>query len=385
MKKLLQSAMLISMPYGIIGFFIPLQSAELGASPVQTGLLFSVFTLLAITLRPWVGKLSDRVGRKPIFISALALFCLVQVLYLSSSGYLGLLLARVVQGLAASLLSVSLFATVADLAEPGKGSTVMGQATGKLRIADMAGFIIGFYMLGNGDSFKSMYAVFLVISLVALILAATGFPQTQPQPKVGEGKAQGQASNPFRVLLFGIGLAGALLAPVTILFVRDYIIADVASVAMVFLPGALIGAMLPAHTGKLADKFGPGMLVPAGLVVVGICVFFFPLASTPGAFALVYGISALGGTLSGPALKAMAANQGLGFGASYGEFFFISGLAGVFGAVLGGWLYQQYPLWVVFACSGILTIAMALYKLIRVPTQQEGSINDHGPLDLRIQ
>lgn len=367
MKNVLQSAMLVSMPYGIIGFFVPLQSAELGASPVQTGLLFSVFSLLAIILRPWVGRLSDRLGPRPVYIAALALFCAVQLTFILSTDYWGLLLARVIQALAASLFSVSLFAAVAGQAEAGRESAVMGEATGKLRFADMLGFAIGFYILGNGNSFRSMYTIFLLATLGALALAVTGFPRGKAREEVVVEKI-GQPNIPFRVLVFGLGLATSLLAPVTILYVRDYIVSDVGAVALVFLPGALLGSMLPARTGKLADKYGSGLLVPGGLVLGGASVLLFPYADTASLFALVYGLTAVGNALAIPGLKAMAASQGGGLGASYGEYFFISGLAGVFGAVSGGWIYQHSALWVIFACSGILTIIMALFKIVWVPS-----------------
>lgn len=360
MKKLLQSAMLASLPYGIIGFFVPLQSAELGATPVQTGFLFSVFTLLAILIRPWVGRLADRAGRKPVYILALLMFCVVQTLYLLSVNYWGLLLARVVQALAMSLFSISLFASVADLSSVESSSAAMGSATGRLRQGEMLGFFLGFTLLANGKPFSTMYTVFLMISLLALVLAFVGFPKLEnrtPRPSLSPAKTALDIR--YRILVCGIGTASAVLAPVLILFVRDNLVQDPGLIATTLLPGALVGAILPVYAGKLADKFGPSQIIPAGLVIDALAVAALPHLAKPVFFAVAYAISALGVIFYLPALKAMAADSGSGLGFSYGNFFMLAGLGGAVGAVLGGWLYQSFPAWVSFAVSGLLLMAMA--------------------------
>lgn len=359
MKKLLQSAMLASLPYGIIGFFVPLQSAELGATPVQTGFLFSVFTLLAILIRPWVGRLTDRVGRKPVYLFALCLFCIVQGLYLISFNYWSLLLARAIQAVAMSLFSISLYATVADVSQTDSSSGAMGLTTGRLRQGEMLGFFLGFAILGYSYSFSNMYIVFLIVSLAALAMAVSGFPKLHDISAPAVPRVTSAPDWRYRVLVCGVGLASSLLAPVLILFVREHLVRDPGMIAMVFLPGALIGAVLPAHAGRLADRTGPRLIIPSGIAVSAIACIALPHFSNPLVFAIVYAVTAIGGILYAPALKAMAADSGSGLGFSYGNFFMLAGLGGTVGAVLGGWLYQSFPAWVPFAVSGMLLMAMA--------------------------
>lgn len=56
------SIFLVSFPFGIIAFVLPIYSRQRGASALEIGSLFSAFSLATVLLRPLVGRAIDRAG-----------------------------------------------------------------------------------------------------------------------------------------------------------------------------------------------------------------------------------------------------------------------------------------------------------------------------------
>ena len=56
--------------WGIVVPFLPLYARSLGASALHVGLLLAVYSLAQMVVSPWWGRLSDRIGRRPLLIIA---------------------------------------------------------------------------------------------------------------------------------------------------------------------------------------------------------------------------------------------------------------------------------------------------------------------------
>src|SRR5215831_13395317 len=69
----LLSVMFINMlGFGVIVPFLPFYAASFNAAPWQIGLVFSAYSMGSFFGEPFWGRLSDRIGRKPILVSTLA-------------------------------------------------------------------------------------------------------------------------------------------------------------------------------------------------------------------------------------------------------------------------------------------------------------------------
>src|SRR5262245_22013130 len=57
--------------FGIVIPLLPIYSKAFGASELQLGLLFSCFSGMQFLFAPMWGRLSDRIGRRPVLIGGL--------------------------------------------------------------------------------------------------------------------------------------------------------------------------------------------------------------------------------------------------------------------------------------------------------------------------
>src|SRR5690606_27949779 len=80
------TALTVAMFFLATGFYLlltslPLYIVELGGTEAHVGLLAFVFTISAMVLRPFVGGLLDRLGRRQFVLGGLLLFAISMFAY----------------------------------------------------------------------------------------------------------------------------------------------------------------------------------------------------------------------------------------------------------------------------------------------------------------
>lgn len=182
--------------FGIVLPVMPRQAepylAALGLSPLAggavIGLLFSVFSLMQFLFSPVWGRLSDRVGRRPMLILSLVGSVVFYALYgyavtlppEQAQAALGLmLLARIGAGIAGASVGTAA-AVIADCTTPenrARGMALIGIAFG-------AGFTLGPLIAYFGLALFARQpwgvgALASLLSCVALVIAVTMFRETR--------------------------------------------------------------------------------------------------------------------------------------------------------------------------------------------------------------
>ncbi|HAZ17702.1 MAG TPA: hypothetical protein DCY87_02895, partial [Acidimicrobiaceae bacterium] len=101
--------------FGIMLPVLPLYAEDFGASPAMAAAVIAVFSAAQMVAAPLWGRLSDRIGRKPVLIAAL-IGSSIGSLVTGLAGVLWILfLGRVLDGASGSSYAVGQ-AAVADLA-----------------------------------------------------------------------------------------------------------------------------------------------------------------------------------------------------------------------------------------------------------------------------
>jgi predicted MFS family arabinose efflux permease len=124
--------------FGIVMPILPYYAQRFGAHGIGYGALVGAFSLMQFVATAVLGRLSDRVGRRPILLATMLLNAAGYVLFAFAPSYWLLLFARLVSGFAGGNISAAQ-AYVADITtaeDRSKGMGLIGMAFG-------LGFIVG--------------------------------------------------------------------------------------------------------------------------------------------------------------------------------------------------------------------------------------------------
>lgn len=124
--------------FGIIIPFLPFFAEHFEASPDTVTLLIAVFALFQFLFAPYWGRLSDRIGRKPVLLMTLAGLCLSYVWLGLAESLPMLFAARAFAGACAGNIAVAQ-GYVADVTPPERRA----EALGRIGAAFGLGFLLG--------------------------------------------------------------------------------------------------------------------------------------------------------------------------------------------------------------------------------------------------
>ena len=376
-----RSIQLVALPFFLLGLLLPIYGTELGANAVQIGLFFTAFSLMTVILRPLVGWALDRWGRRPFILAGFAGYAAAMFAFAFINQWWGMVLARMVQGVASSLLWLSLYAATADLADEDNRARVFGSIDQSSSQGSIIGAFIGFtilnwsFSLPGMDDFSGkwlvMFLFFGLISALAFVLAFFGVKETRPVRPAGHVDRPIRWSRTWILLLLVTLITGAswaMVSPVLIIFLRENLHVSVGNLSWAFLPSGLVWAIFPAYLGRMADRFGRKPMMVLGLVMAAVSSFVIPLLGSLIAFAAIWGLQALCYAAGDPAERALVADLTGGDqrGRAYGFYVMMADLGAAFGPLLGGWLYDHigkgWPFYangiVLAICAGLLIVLL---------------------------
>ena len=164
----------------VLGFsmvlpLIPFLGLSLGLTPIEIGLIISVFSFCQLFASPVTGKLSDRFGRKPLFIlSQLSTLAGFLLLGFATTAIL-LIVSRLIDGLLGSNMTVSQ-AYISDITEPKHRTRVYGYSSGVFGAGLIFGPFIGGVLSRIDYSVPMFFAA--AVTLVSIVLVLLFLPET---------------------------------------------------------------------------------------------------------------------------------------------------------------------------------------------------------------
>ena len=370
---LFQPVFMVSLGLTFLAFSLPIYAKQLGASALEIGGLFSIFTVTTLVVRPLIGLGLDRFGRKFFFIAGLSSYALAMLLFAQAASLGGLYLARLVNGLAAALTWIATCTMVADLAPAAKRGRAIGLVTEMESRGELVGAAAGIIlmsMLPSATAWPLIFSGYALMAAASALMAWRRVPETRPAVLIAEKKAAKPVSRMFGwllVIIFTSAFAQSMLSPIYLVYLQEKFTIDPGTLGMAFFPAGIIFAFLPAYLGNLSDRFGRVPFMVMGLLGAGLLYLFLPALPNLAWLTVLYALAAVGWAMSLPAETAMVADlTGQDErGRAYGLYEFMGSLGAVFGPLIGGALYDSlgkaFPFYLV---GGILLFSAAWVLLV---------------------
>jgi DHA1 family bicyclomycin/chloramphenicol resistance-like MFS transporter len=163
---------------------LPLLGTALGATPSQQTLTLSLFLIGFAGPQLLLGPLSDRIGRRPVLLWGLALYCLAGVACAMAQSIDALLTARVVQGIGAAGATTLALAIVRDLFHGPQARIKISTITMVFSVAPIVAPTLGAIMVGIGG-WQGLYGLLALSGAVLFGVVFFGLAETRPPELAG--------------------------------------------------------------------------------------------------------------------------------------------------------------------------------------------------------
>ncbi|MBI4491835.1 MAG: MFS transporter [Chloroflexi bacterium] len=338
--------------FGIILPVLPFYAERLGASGVWVGALLTAYSAAQFVGAPLLGRLSDRVGRRPVLLLSLA----GSALSLTLTGLAGtlalLLIGRTLAGLFGGSIATAQ-AYIADVTRPAERAKYMGLLGASIGM----GFVFGPALGAGLSGFGFGAAAFAAAGLAAANLAFGWFAlaESRPAGRAAPLRAWPPLANlPLALQRPSLGrtLGSTFLATFAFvsmeatfaLFGERRFGLDAAGLGLVFTyVGVVIAVVQGGLIGRLNARYGERALATTGALLMGLALLAIPLAPSFALALVVLGVLALSQGLATPTLSSLLSRQSgaheqgrvLGLGQS------LSAAARAVGPLLAGWLFDR--------------------------------------------
>jgi multidrug resistance protein len=335
--------------FGIVLPILPLYAERYGAGPATAGALVAAFSLAQLLCSPLWGRVSDRVGRKPVLVVSLVGTAVGSLLTGLAPALWVLFLGRVVDGASGASVSVAQ-AAVADVAPPEQRARLLGLLGAAFGLGFVAGPAVGGLAALGGP--RTPFLVAAALAAINAVVAYRRIPETRtPSARISRAydatdprESEGQGLTGLLVVAF-IGLVGFSAFEATFaLFGERRIGLRLASTGAVFAGiGILIALVQTTLVHPANARFGERMTLRAGLALNGAGLLLLAVTHSWPPLIVALVLLTVGQGLVMPTITSAVAGRAHADrrGRTLGMQQAAGGLARVVGPLAGGFAFQH--------------------------------------------
>lgn len=339
---------LVMVGFGIIIPIMPFFLTSLGGNASVLGLFMATYSLMHLLFAPFWGRLSDRIGRRPVILIGLSGYGITFILF-GFTDQLGMMFAiRILSGAISSATLPTALAYVADITEEDERSKGIGLMTAAMGL----GMIIG-PALGGWLGQQQFSLPFFVAGGLALIIWPFAFlylPETLiPAKSIPQNITPNTTTTELTSTLFLLFMLILILNFSTTMFEATFVyfaarraafgpkeiglLFTVLGIIAVIIQGGLIG--------RLSKRFGDMNLMKGGLLISAAGLILILFSSDMVSLLLTSAIYHIGTSLIGPSSSSLVTQYSKqNLGTSLGIMQSFGSLGRIAGPVTGGILYE---------------------------------------------
>ncbi|MBI1823509.1 MAG: MFS transporter [Nitrospirae bacterium] len=377
--------------FGIVIPITPFYAEKYGATALAVGLLMSSYSLMQLIFAPIWGRVSDRVGRRPIILMSLLGSTISYLIFGLADSLAVLFISRCFAGVFGANISTSQ-AYISDSTNAenrAKGMGLIGAAFG-------LGFVLGPLFGGYFSHYGYRIPAYLasVICGVNFFSALVNLPESRKPDRILARESRSLTLQGIKgtfsihllsilvILTFLITFAFSNLEATFALFAeKKYKFGSVETGYIFGFLGILMAVMQGGLIGRLAKKFGEKKLLVAGTILMLFGLVLIPFVPH---FYLLVGVLVLlgfGVGINNPSLNSLISQYsdphqvGTVMGVSQA----MGSLARILGPMFGGYVYDRYGMEYPYVGAGIfmlVAIGMAVLFL-NVSGKEKPGLVDH--------
>ena len=263
-------------PLGVplIGPTLPVFRDAFVLTDAEASLLVAGYFVVGIVLSPFIGVLTDRVGRKRMLVTGLLIFGLFGGGIAFAPSFEVVMALRVLQGTGAAAIFITTVTIIGDTFEGADRNTVLGVNIAVLSATAALFPVLGGALVGFGWNVPFL-AYFAAVPVAAFAAVALDEP-TRERSRRGVAylrEAVSAIATPAVLGLFGATFLTEFLALGVVFTAVPFILAPTLSPVLiggVILAAEATSTVVAAASGRLARSISNGRLIALGFTCYGI-------------------------------------------------------------------------------------------------------------------
>ncbi|TGB02467.1 MFS transporter [Halobacillus salinus] len=247
---------------------------ELGGNEAQGGLVVTIMLLAAILVRPFSGKILEKLGKKKALVISILLFTITTGFYLIATQYQALLGLRFIHGLSFAILTTTTGAIAADVVPAERRGEGLGYFAMAMNVAVVVGPFLGLTMLQITD-FTNLFLVLsgvMVCGVISSTLIQLPANEKEEQPeapkKLSFHDLFDTKALPIAIIASMIAFSYSSIISFISVYANSLGLASVSS--YFFVVFAIVMILSRPSLGRAFDSRGPNIVIIPSLIVFAI-------------------------------------------------------------------------------------------------------------------
>jgi len=332
---------------------LPLYIKKIGGDESQVGLAMGAFMLTAVIIRPFVGGLLDRYGRRPFIFWGLLCFAVILYMYNWVGGLIALMILRILHGISWAVTTTAILTAVTDLIPTTRRGEGMGWSGMAMTLAMAIGPLFGLWVTEH-LSYQSLFVIAVLLCIAALFLATSAKMNFTPKKGTKKIDLFEKSVLPVTSVVFLLFIAYGGITTFVPLFADSIKVNS----GTFFLVYAVTLVLVRPLGGRLSDRYSEMYVIVPALTITIVSLFVLSFSTDVFGVlvsAILYGIGfgSAQPVLQAAIIRLVSPER---TGVANASFSTATDLGIGLGAILLGWVSDHTSYQIVFIVSALSVV-----------------------------